>query len=98
MTKNSEKRTSQRVPDNTPILFTVNHPENSGELTETSQQGTIMDISATGMGIYTTTHITTGQYVNFVKNQPNWELPGKGLVVWSLKHGNGFRVGLEFIM
>ncbi len=94
----SEKRASQRVPQNTPLLFTINKPDVHGRALNEHKKATIADISATGMGIFTTTQVSTGQLVYFVKNQPHWELPAKGLVVWCLKHETGFRVGLEFIM
>jgi hypothetical protein len=98
MTQASEKRASKRLPNNIPILFTVSHADKAGHDVHERQNANIIDISSTGMGIFTTSHITTGQFVTFVKNQPNWELPPKGLVVWSLKHGTGFRAGLEFIL
>ena len=99
MTAPSEKRTSQRVPKNTPILFTIHGPnDGGGDQPQESQNATIVDISATGMGIFTTTHVKTGQFINFIKDQPHWQLPAKGLVVWCLKHGAGFRAGLEFVM
>jgi len=92
----NEKRASKRLPQNLPIQFTI-ADATARELQE-RQNATIIDISATGMGIFTTTHITTGQFIDFVKDQPHWELPPQGLVVWCLKHGTGFRVGLEFVM
>lgn len=100
MTTNSEKRANQRVPKNTPILFTMHGPDDSGAQAQPHerQNATILDISATGMGIFTTTHIKTGQLIHFIKDQPHWQLPAQGLVVWCLKHGAGFRAGLEFIM
>lgn len=94
----NEKRAAKRLPNNMPILFTISHGDEPSSDDNERQNATIIDISSTGMGIFTTSHIQTGQFVSFVKNQPNWELPPKGLVVWSLKHGAGFRVGLEFIL
>lgn len=94
----TEKRASKRLPQNIPIQFTTTNTDAGGDAFPERQNATIIDISATGMGIFTTTHITTGQFVDFVKDQPHWELPPKGLVVWCLKHGTGFRVGLEFVM
>ena len=99
MNTTTEKRASRRVPQNTPILFTIDRPDDLlGEEALAHQNATIIDISATGMGIFTTTPISTGQFVNFVKDQPHWELPDRGVVVWCLKHGPGFRAGLEFVM
>ena len=98
MTLTSEKRASKRLPKDTPILFTLSQPQSLADDRCESQNATILDISSTGMGIFTTCHISTGQVVNFVKDQPHWELPSQGVVVWSLKHGAGFRVGLEFIL
>ena len=98
MSAESEKRASQRFPKNTPILFTINRPDGHGGDRNERQNATIADISATGMGISTSAHLSTGQFVHFVKDQPRWELPAKGLVVWCIKHGDDFRVGLEFIM
>lgn len=94
----TEKRTAKRLPNNMPILFTICHNDGPSNDSHERQNATIIDISSTGMGIFTTSHIQTGQFVTFVKNQPKWELPPKGLVVWSLKHGAGFRVGLEFVL
>ncbi|MBA3016166.1 MAG: PilZ domain-containing protein [Desulfobulbaceae bacterium] len=99
MTNNAEKRISQRFPKNTPVQFAL-APQSNNESGRTKKplSATIIDISATGMGIYTTSHISTGDCVYFVKDQPNWELPPKGKAMWSLKHNDGFRVGLEFIL
>jgi len=98
MSAASEKRASQRVPQNTPILFAINTPDGHGGEKKERQKATIADISATGMGIFTTAHLTTGQFVHFIKDQPHWKLPDAGLVVWCLRHGAGFRVGLEFVI
>nr|MBF0221218.1 PilZ domain-containing protein [Desulfobulbaceae bacterium] len=57
----------------------------------------ILDLSATGMGISTDTKLHKGQMINFVKDQPHWELPEKALVVWSFTNKSGSKAGLEFI-
>lgn len=95
----AEKRVSQRFPKNTPVHFalTPQTDEASAEK-QKAKSATIIDISATGMGIFTTSPISTGDFVYFIKDQPNWELPPKGKAVWSLKYNEGFRVGLEFIL
>lgn len=100
MTSNAEKRVSQRFPQNTPVQFALTPQTDSatGHPHPTPKNAIIIDISATGMGIYTTAHISTGDCVYFIKDQPNWQLPAQGKAVWSLKHNDGFRVGLEFIL
>lgn len=98
MPQTNEKRTAKRLPNNMPILFTIGANDGPDSHPHERKNATIIDISSTGMGIFTTSHIQTGQFVTFVKDQPKWELPPKGLVVWSLKHGTGFRVGLEFVL
>ena len=100
MTTNADKRISPRFPQSAPVQFALTPQVNDSSEGEASApiDATIIDISATGMGILTTFHITTGKYVYFVKNQPNWKLPPKGRAVWCLKHNDGFRVGLEFVL
>ena len=56
------------------------------------------DISATGIGIIINTVLKKNHMVWFPKDQPNWQLPDKGVVVWSFKDGVNCRVGLEFIL
>lgn len=87
------------MPQNTPVQFELEPLANrDSQKKEAHLNATIIDISATGMGIFTTSKIIAGEYVYFIKDQPNWELPTRGKAVWSFKDNDGFRVGLEFIL
>ncbi len=90
-----EKRRSIRTPNHEMIRFAIDDgtPETSKPFT-----GEIIDISATGMGISTDFTLKQNQIVQFKQNQPNWEFPKNGLVVWSYKQDNGCRAGIEFII
>ncbi len=95
----TEQRNKLRTPCNENIRFYINDgtPLNSGA----NQQpitATVVDISATGMGVATDLMLNKNQSIFFDKHQPNWELPDEGIVVWSYKQNSGYRAGLEFVM
>lgn len=89
MDNNAEKRGAARTLFDLEIEFTL------AESAVISAQ--IIDLSATGMGIITETKLHKGQIINFVKEQPQWELPESAIVIWSLTSKSGSRAGLEFI-
>ncbi len=89
-----EKRHNARTPCNEEISFTL--PVDNGEIA--IGQARILDISATGMGIISNLQLNKDQAIYFTPNQPGWELPPKGVVIWSYKEVKGCRAGLEFIL
>ena len=58
---------------------------------------TVLDINDTGMGVTCVTPLKTGQHILFNGNQEDWELPEKGIVMWTFKASYGFRAGIKFI-
>ena len=92
-----ENRVSQRIPQNIPIRFSL-AAANGMTPAPDRHDATVIDISATGMGISSPTPLRTGQVVLFDQEQPNWQLPPRGLVIWCLKDQDRFRAGIEFSM
>ncbi len=92
-----DKRGQVRAPHHEIISFSVSNTTDASRETPTTITAQIIDISATGMGIATDLMLSKNQTIEFKKNQPNWELPDAGVVVWSYKQNNGCRAGIEFI-
>jgi len=93
-----EKRSTPRTPCNENICFSIS---NNGALKEKQPQEAIIakviDISATGMGIATNAKLGKDLTIQFTKDQPNWELPDLGVIVWCYRHNSIYRAGIEFI-
>ncbi len=58
---------------------------------------TIMDINDSGMGITCLIPLKVGQHVLFNTPQDGWDLPRKGIVMWTFKTNYRFRAGIKFI-
>ena len=89
----SEQRASERTHSSETIRIT--YDDNYGAHNLSVQ---VVDISATGIGLTTDTQLAKGQVIQFGKGHPNWSLPDQGIIVWSMRQKNGYRMGLEFIM
>jgi len=95
MFQDIENRSEEREECNAVVTFLTQ--ETPGE-EHRPVEAQVIDISPTGMGVSTTVALKQKQEILFPKNQENWQLPEKGLVVWSFKQGNNFRAGIEFIL
>jgi len=99
MDLNTEHRANCRTPCNEDIHLTItNNKSTDPKKNRQTVIAKVMDISATGMGIASNLKLSKNQFINFDQNQPNWQLPEKGIVVWSYKHDSNYRAGLEFII
>lgn len=56
----------------------------------------VLDINTTGMGIACSIPLGVGQYVYFHDDQPEWDLPKHGIVMWTFQDNDGFRAGIKF--
>ena len=56
----------------------------------------VLDLNTAGMGIAIAVPLTVGRYIFFDDNQPGWDLPKRGVVVWTFKDNDGFRAGIKF--
>ena len=57
----------------------------------------VMDINENGMGITCLAPLKVGQHIIFTDNNHEWELPEKGVVMWTFNNNEGFRAGIKFI-
>lgn len=92
----SEQRSQARRPCNEAVKIVI--AEESPGAPTSPITATVVDISSTGMGVSLNFSLKKGQTIAFEKNQPNWDLPSKGLVVWSYIQNSRCRAGLEFIL
>lgn len=95
MNSNPEKRVNTRQPWNEDIDIIYSGTEPSSLKTITART---FDISSTGIGIIIPTILKKGHIILFAKNQEKWQLPDKGVVIWSFKNGSNYKVGLEFLL
>jgi len=94
----SEKRCAPRSPCNEKVTFRVSALPGGPVPLVQSMTGTVVDISATGMGVATMEMLHKGQLIVFDRDQPNWQLPTQGLIVWTCQSHQGYRAGIEFIL
>ena len=92
MNSNKEHRKSKRTPS--PDTINISFDNSSGENVIAAE---VIDISYTGIGLATTKQLNKDQVVQFAKGHPNWSLPDQGIVVWSMRQNDQFRLGLKFI-
>jgi len=57
----------------------------------------VVDINDSGMGISCELPLKVGQQLKFAEDQEDWELPSKGIVMWTFKASDGFRAGIKFV-
>lgn len=58
---------------------------------------TVLDINDSGMGVTCLAPLKTGQHILFNSNQGGWDIPEKGIVMWTYKTSYGFRAGIKFV-
>ena len=92
---NVNNRKNKRTPCNEEIKFVMSTTDGRDDKTITA---TVVDISATGLGIAIDIMLKKDQPLQFDQTQPKWSLPEQGVVVWSFKGSAGYRAGLEFIV
>lgn len=56
----------------------------------------VLDINTAGMGIACSVALSVGQMVFFTNDQPEWNLPKLGIVMWTFQNNDGFRAGIKF--
>lgn len=56
----------------------------------------VLDINSSGMGIACNMPLSVGQFVFFNDDQPEWDLPKHGVVMWTFQDSDGFRAGIKF--
>ncbi len=57
----------------------------------------VMDINDNGMGITCIVSLKVGQHITFADTQTDWDLPEKGVVMWTFMAIDGFRAGIKFL-
>lgn len=92
------KRTSLKPDpnkqDDYPVIkVNITGPSSQQERHEFS----VIDINDSGVGITCTAHLKVGQAIYFIDNKLEWDLPEKGVVMWTFKAPDGFRAGIKFI-
>ena len=63
---------------------------------DTVQKISVLDINTAGMGIACTVPLNVGQSIFFTGDQPEWNLPKRGIVMWTFQDSDGFRAGIKF--
>lgn len=63
---------------------------------ESAHEISVLDINTTGMGIACCIPLSVGQSVYFHDDQPEWDLPKHGIVMWTFQDNDGFRAGIKF--
>ncbi len=96
----AEKRTSARTPIDETVDIYIIDQKSEDDSTPNSDTFTasVIDISPTGIGLTSNVSLNKGAIIGFKKGQVNWDLPAKGVVVWSYSHKSGYRAGIEFIL
>lgn len=56
----------------------------------------VLDINTAGMGIACAVQLNVGQHIFFNDEQPEWDLPKYGIVMWTFQDSDGFRAGIKF--
>ena len=84
----------KRTEEETYPTLMVALEENSSP--KTTYEVSVVDINATGMGITSTVPLNVGQSVFFENNQPEWDLPKYGVVMWTFHDPDGMRAGIKF--
>ncbi len=67
-----------------------------GSSPDTIQEISVLDINIAGMGIACSVPLNVGQCIFFNENQPEWNLPKHGIVMWTFQDSDGFRAGIKF--
>jgi len=57
----------------------------------------VVDINDAGMGIICHHPLKVGQSIHFPHDEHGWDLPDKGVVMWTFKSSEGFRAGIKFV-
>jgi len=84
-------RRFERRPYNETIDFSVSVFEFK-ELKRLNLNGTGMDISDAGIGVRVDYPLEPGHVLRF-----NGKVQKAGIVIWSIKSGNAYRVGIKFV-
>lgn len=79
-----------------PVINVQVRSENHPDPANTTVPIQVLDINSNGMGITCKTLLEVGQKVLFLKNDLDWDLPEKGVVMWTYKDQHNFRAGIEF--
>ena len=102
MTIQRENRTVLAKPhDNSRELPVINvqvRSKNHSNSATTVIPIQVLDINSNGMGISCEALLEVGQKVLFLENDFEWDLPEKGVVMWTYKDQNSFRAGIQFIL
>lgn len=72
------------------VIEELNTPDNQQEIS-------ILDINDSGMGITCMAPLKVGQHLLFNNLEEDWELPEKGVVMWTFKENYKFRAGIKFV-
>ncbi len=72
------------------VIEELNAPDNQQEIS-------ILDINDSGMGITCMAPLKVGQHLLFNNQEEDWELPEKGVVMWTFKANYKLRAGIKFV-
>ena len=102
MAKQRENRTllsdsPDSLKDCPTITIEIEHTRSAKE-SQTTLTTYVLDINNSGMGITCKTLLEVGQTITFKDNDLDWDLPAKGVVMWTFKSQDGFRAGIKFTL
>jgi len=91
---NSDQRDHQRESQNVNDEFSFFHVDEQRYFFPQSElRGTIIDMSASGIGLLTDCTLKPGNLLKFNHS----DLPQLGVVMWTVNTGDKFRVGIRFL-
>ena len=94
-----DKRVDPRKPDGADENFPALEAEIEGENSQSdgTLRFSVVDINDNGMGITCSQQLKVGQALNFTSEGQDWDLPARGVVMWTFKASDGFRAGIKFL-
>jgi len=91
-----EKRKTERKISRFKSIYPIVQFEDPADLGSIhGREAEVVDISETGMGLYTDAPLKVGHEIVF-KRQRNWRLPKRAVVIWASRDKDGFRAGIKF--
>lgn len=92
MNSRTNKRSHMRQQHARKVEFSLIEPDAVQERSEKGSAGTLIDISASGIGFYTDVPLEPGDVLKF----RNMKSDNTGIVMWTVRADNRYRVGVRF--
>ena len=90
--KRRHKRKSTRNSSYPVVWFVIK----SDITTAGEVKASVMDISESGVGLFTDIALAPGQTIKFTNKESRQDLPEKGVVMWTTESKEGYKAGVMF--